>query len=78
MMRITVDIDDKSLRELQRFTGLRKKSPAVNAAVAEYLRRQRVAQVIKMVREGKVDYQTTNEEIEAWDTVDADRRVRLD
>ncbi len=68
MMRITVDIDDKSMRELQRCTGLRKKSPAVGVAVADYLRRRKVEQVIKMVREGKVDYQTTNEEIEKmWD-----------
>lgn len=65
MMRITVDIDDKSLKELQRFTGLRKKSPAVSAAVAEYLRLQKIEHIVKMVREGKVEYATTNAEIEA-------------
>lgn len=65
MMRITVDIDDRSLKELQRFTGLRKKSPAVSAAVAEYLRVRRIEHIVEMVREGKVNYTTTNEEIEA-------------
>jgi Arc/MetJ family transcription regulator len=68
MMRITVEIDDKDLKDLKRYTGLRKKSPAVGAAVAEYLRRQKVDRLLKMIREGRVDYKTTNEEIERmWD-----------
>ena len=43
-------------------------SPAVGKAIAEYLRQQKINRVIRMVEEGKVNYTTTNEEIEAmWD-----------
>ena len=78
MMRITVDIDDKSLKELQRFTGLRKKSPAVSAAVAEYLRVRKVEQVIKMVREGKVDFEPMYQRWQQQRKDDAHRHLRLD
>ncbi len=64
-MRITVDIEDRMLREVQRATGIEKKSPAVHAALKEYIRQERCRQVIGMVKEGRVDYGMTNEELEA-------------
>lgn len=68
MMRITVDIDAVDLSRLQKLTGKKKKSTAVHAAVEEYLRRRKVEEIVRAVREGRVDYGATNEELEAsWD-----------
>jgi hypothetical protein len=64
-MRITVDIDENDLGRLQKLTGKKKKATAIQAALEEYLRMQRVEDIVRAVREGRVDYGTTNEEIEA-------------
>lgn len=65
MMRITVDIEDSVLREVQLATGIKKKSPAVHAALEEFIRHEKCRKVIGMVKEGRVDYSMTNEELEA-------------
>lgn len=64
-MRITVSIADKDLKEIMRLTKARSKSAAVNAAVSNFLRTQKLGHILRMVREGKVDYTTTNDEVEA-------------
>ena len=64
-MRITVDIDDNEMKEVMQVTGRKKKSTAVSAAVTEYLRLHRVDRLIRRVREGKVGYGRTNEELES-------------
>ena len=56
-MRFTVDIDDNMLRDLRRFAGTRKKSPAVGMAVADYVRRQKVEEIIRKVNSGEVDFE---------------------
>jgi Arc/MetJ family transcription regulator len=71
-MRITVDIDDKVLKDLQHATGESKKSPAVCAAVLAFLRDERKKRVIRKVMEGKTDYGLTNEQLEARSSYDPD------
>jgi Arc/MetJ family transcription regulator len=63
-MRITVDIDDATLEELVRITGETKKSPAVAKAVNEYVRRLKMKEFGRLLREGSFDYPSTNDEIE--------------
>lgn len=70
-MRITVQLDDKSLRDVQRVTGIRKKSPAVGKAVADYLREVQKRELIRRVMEGQVDYGATNAELEKSSRYDA-------
>ncbi len=67
-MRLTVEIDEDSLREIQAATGEAKKSPAVQKALALFLRERRKRELMDMVRRGEVDYPLTNDEIEAmWE-----------
>jgi Arc/MetJ family transcription regulator len=63
-MRITVDIEDETLSELSRISGLDKKSPAVAFAVNEYIKRQKAKEFGALLREGAFDYPSTNDEIE--------------
>lgn len=63
-MRITVDIDDATLDELVKVTGETKKSPAVAKAVTEFVRRAKMKEFGKLLREGSFDYPATNDEIE--------------
>ena len=64
-MRITVEIDGKSLDKVMQYTGNKKKSTAISKAIDEYLRMRRVDEVVNKVREGKVSYGRTNDELEA-------------
>ena len=67
IMRITVDIEEPVLEELQRITGKGKKSPAVAEAVREYVKRHQARELGRLLREGAVDYPVTNEELEEQD-----------
>ncbi len=71
-MRITVDIDEKDLAFIQRTTGIRKHSPAVRQAIADYVKAFEKKRFLQHVMEGKSDYGLSNEELEARDTHDAD------
>lgn len=64
-MRITVDIDETSLREIQEATGERKISPAVKKVIAEYLDRRAREVFIDKVMQGQTDYALSNDELEA-------------
>ena len=67
-MRITVDVDDRKLRDILKVTGIKKKSPAINHVLDEYLRESKLRMTLKKVRDGAVDYSLTNEELElGWD-----------
>ncbi len=66
-MRITIDIDEKALSIIQEMTGESKKSPAVSKAVHEFIRRRMAHEFGNMLMEGKLDYPSTPEEIEALD-----------
>lgn len=63
-MRITVDVDESDLKDIQAATGVKKKSPAIGRALAIYLRETKKQKVLRMVREGKTDYSTSNEALE--------------
>lgn len=67
MMRVSVEIDDATMEAVLRLTGERKKSPAISRAVSEFVRRQRVREFGRLLREGAFDYPVTNEEVEARD-----------
>jgi Arc/MetJ family transcription regulator len=71
-MRITVEIDAGNLAAVQQATGIRKRSPAVRRAVADYVRDLERKRFLAKVMEGKTDYSLTNKELEARGTYDAD------
>lgn len=66
-MRMTVDLDEKTLDELMKVTGIKKNSPAVAFAVRDFLNRKKARDFGRMLREGAFDYPATNEEIEKRD-----------
>jgi hypothetical protein len=64
-MRITIDIEEKKLHSILKFTGQAKKSPAVSQALDEFLQaRAREAFLIKVMA-GETDYGMSNDELEA-------------
>lgn len=66
-MRMTVDLDEKTLEELLKVTGLKKNSPAVAFAVRDFLNRKKARDFGRMLREGAFDYPATNEQVEERD-----------
>lgn len=64
---MTVEIDEKTLDELTKITGIRKNSPAVAFAVRDFINRKKAKDFGKVLREGKFDYPATNEDIEKTD-----------
>jgi Arc/MetJ family transcription regulator len=66
-MRITIDIDEAILKEVERITGEKKRSPAVARIVADYVKRAQARAFGRSLREGEFDYPATNEEIEGLD-----------
>ena len=70
-MRITVDIDAQQLASLQKETGSRKKSKAVQCAVGSYLDGLARRRLLRKVLDGGTDYTLTNPEVEALGTYDA-------
>jgi hypothetical protein len=64
-MRVTVEIDEPTLREVLRITGERKKSRALSKAVTEFIYRKKAAEFGRLIRENAFDYPLTNEEVEA-------------
>ncbi len=66
-MRMTVELDNKTLDELTKVTGIKKNSPAVAFAVRDFINRKKARDFGRMLREGKFDYPATNEEVEERD-----------
>lgn len=52
-MKITVDIPDKDLRDIMRFTGEKKKGPAIAKLVATSLMLQRRRELSNEIASGK-------------------------
>ena len=52
-MRITVDIDEKTLADLSAITGESKKSPAIAKAVTEFVRRTKAKAFGRRLFEGE-------------------------
>jgi hypothetical protein len=63
-MRVTVDIDEATLKDLAEMTGEKKTSPAVAKVVQDWVRRQKAKAFGRAIMEGKFDYPFTNDEIE--------------
>ena len=61
-MRTTLNIDEKLLDQLTELTGEKSKGKAVNKALEEYIRRQRIEELIGMF--GKVDVIDNLDELE--------------
>ena len=66
-MRMTVELDEKTLDELLKVTGHKKNSPAVAFVVRDFLNRKKARDFGRMLREGRFDYPATNDEIEKRD-----------
>ncbi len=66
-MRMTVELDEKTMDELLKVTGHKKNSPAVAFAVRDFINRKKAKDFGRMLREGKFDYPATNAETEARD-----------
>lgn len=66
-MRITIDIEESVLQEVERITGEKKRSPAVARIVEEYVKRAKSKEFGRQLREGAFDYPLTNDEIEGLD-----------
>ena len=71
-MRLTIELDENELLEIQEATGIRKKSPAVQKAVRGYLDSVHRKRFLKRVSEGKTQYGLTNDELEAAASYDTD------
>ena len=77
-MRFTVDIDDKMLKDLKRFSGTRKKSPAVSMAVADFVRRQKVEELIRRVNSPDNTFSMTLDDLKKQRRLDARRQFSMD
>ena len=64
-MRVTLDIDEEKMRSIEQLTGQQTDSSALAAAVEEFLEYRRRKAFVDEVLAGKIDYQASNEEIEA-------------
>ena len=62
-MRTTLDVDPKLLDEVIEASGEKSKSAAVNKALAEYIRRRRIAELRELA--GKIDLVDNLKELEA-------------
>jgi Arc/MetJ family transcription regulator len=66
-MRITIDIDEAVLADVEKITGEKKRSPAVAKIVEDFVKRTKAKEFGRRLREGAFDYPVTNEEIEGLD-----------
>lgn len=56
LVRITVDISEDTLDELQRICGEKVKSRAVASAVESFVKRSKAREFGRLIREGAFDY----------------------
>ena len=54
-MRITVDIDEPLLHDLLAITGDTKRSPAVARAVEDFVRRSKLREFARLIRQGSFE-----------------------
>jgi metal-responsive CopG/Arc/MetJ family transcriptional regulator len=66
-MRITIDIEEAVLQEVEKITGEKKRSPAIARIVENFVKRAQAKAFGRRLREGGFDYPVTNEEIEGLD-----------
>ena len=63
-MKLTVELTDDLLADLCRILRVKKKSVAVAAAVAEFVRCEKARDFTLSLRNGEFDYPSTNDEVE--------------
>ncbi len=73
-MKTTIDIPEEELEAAMRFTKAKTKREAVNVALAEFNRRRRAEEVIKLF--GTFKSLPTNEELEAEQMRHQEERLR--
>jgi len=66
-MRVTIDIPETEMQEIQKLTELKKKSPAITRALSEYIRLHRKRRFLDRALSGQTDYALTNEQLESLD-----------
>lgn len=71
-MQITIETDANTLQKVQRATGQHKKAPALQHPIESFLREQHKREVLEKVQNGGIDFQYTNDKIEAMGEYDAD------
>jgi len=55
-MRISVDIDEATVREVMVLTGEKNKSPALAKAIVEFVNRRKAREFGRLIRESAFDY----------------------
>jgi hypothetical protein len=63
-MRITVEIEGNKMDAIRKWTGQRKKSPAIAQALDAFLEQQQRQAFLDRVMEGQTDYHASNDEVE--------------
>ncbi len=71
VMRISVEIDDRLVREVMRLTGETKMSAAVAKAAELFTNRKKAVEIVRSLREDPLDYSLTNDQIEHWEDLPA-------
>jgi hypothetical protein len=64
-MRITVEIEDSKIQAIQKWTKMRKKSPAVARALDEFIEQRQRQEFLSKVMAGETDYRASNDELES-------------
>ena len=70
-MRITIEVDANALRQIQKLTRQKKKSPAVTQALSDFIRLHERKQFVERALSGQTDFSSTNDELEARDSYEA-------
>ena len=73
-MKTTVDIPDRELRDLVKFTRAKTKRAAIVTAIADFNRRRRMAALVK--HSGTFRELVTNEELEVREAAEPHTRGR--
>lgn len=63
-MRISVELEEKMIKDIMLLTGERKMSAAIAKAAEMFTKRLKAVALIRSLREDPLDYGQTNEELE--------------
>jgi len=63
-MRISVEIDEATLREVMAMTGEKRKSPALAKAIVEFVNRRKAREFGRLIRESAFDYPDESVEVD--------------
>jgi hypothetical protein len=66
-MRITIYVHVTQLKQIQKITGEKKKSPAIVQALSQFLHQQQRQKFLERAMSGQTDFSLTNDQLEALD-----------